>query len=69
MTANFNITKDNLDKLDAAIASGVRSVSFGDKSITFHSVDEMIKLRSQIARALGLTEPKRRYYPQVSKGF
>ena len=39
-------TQSDVDALKAAIASGrgARSIAFGDQSVTFHSVAEMIDL-------------------------
>jgi len=39
-------TQSDVDKLKAAIASGqgAKTISFADQSVTFHSVDEMLKL-------------------------
>jgi len=65
----IGFTKENLQRLDQALASGVRSVSFGEKTISFHSLNELIKLRNQIARYLSSKEPKRQFYPRVEKGL
>ena len=39
-------TQSDIDALKAAIAAGrgARSISFGDQTVTFHSVAEMIEL-------------------------
>ena len=39
-------TQADADALRAAIADGrgVRSITFGDQSVTFNSIDEMLKL-------------------------
>ncbi len=41
-----------LDALEAAIASGTLEVRTGDKSVRYHSLDEMIKLRDVIRNQL-----------------
>ena len=45
-------TEDDLTKIDRAIAAGrgVRTIAFADQTITFHSVDDMLKLRSLMKR-------------------
>ena len=62
-------TKDALKKLDECILSGIRSVSFGDKSISFATTEELLKLRAQIAKRISGTEPKRQFFPSVTKGL
>jgi hypothetical protein len=62
-------TKEALAKIDECLVNGIRSVSFGDKSITFHSLDEMLKLRNQIARYLAGKDGVQVITPIVMKGF
>lgn len=45
-------TQTQLDALEAAIASGTLEVRTGDKSVRYHSLDEMIKLRDVIRNQL-----------------
>ena len=55
-------TQDQLDGLEAAIASGTLEVRTGDKSVRYHSLDEMIKLRDVIRNQLNAdaqTQPSR----------
>ena len=42
------ITQATLDALNAAIASGVRSVRFQDRTVEYQSIDDMIKAASYI---------------------
>lgn len=41
-------TSDDLDKLDRAIAGGrgARSITFSDQTVTFNSIDDMLRLRA-----------------------
>jgi hypothetical protein len=41
-------TQSDVDTLKAAISTGrgVRSITFADQSVTFHSIDDMLKLLS-----------------------
>jgi len=52
-------TSEDLEKLEKAIASGVRSVKYTDKEITYRSLDDMIKARDLIRMELGLTDNPR----------
>lgn len=45
-------TKAQLDALDAAIAKGTRSVQFEGRRVEYHSVNEMLALREQMAREI-----------------
>lgn len=47
-------TQADLDALDAAIAAGgaVEAMTFGDQSITFRSLADMLRLRAVMAQAL-----------------
>ena len=45
-------TQAQLDALETAIASGTLEVKTGDKSVRYHSLDEMIKLRDVIRNQL-----------------
>lgn len=47
-------TQGQLDAIEAAIASGVTSVSYEGKSTTFASLDVMLRIRSMIQISLGL---------------
>jgi len=48
-------TVDQLDALEEAIASGSLVVKYADKSRTYRSLDDLLKLRAIIRRALGLS--------------
>lgn len=57
--------QSDLDKLDAAILTGVRKVVFADgRSTEFHSLTEIRALRSdvkaELAAATSQTQPRRR---------
>lgn len=48
-------TQSDLDKLDKALATGVNTVAFRDRTVTYRSLDEMLRLRSRIASELQST--------------
>lgn len=62
----------DLDALDAAIASGrgVRSMTFSDQSVTFNSIEDMLRLRSVMRQELDATSstPKTHRFAVTSKG-
>ena len=45
-------TQTDLDALDAAIASGERTVQYDDRSVTYRSPEEQLHVRAVIKRAL-----------------
>lgn len=47
-------TQDDLDKLERAISDGrgARSMSFSDHSVTFNSINDMLKLRGVMQREI-----------------
>lgn len=50
-------TQSDLDALDAAIKSGVKTVTYADRTVTYHSLAEMMQARTiiqgEIAAAAG----------------
>jgi len=65
-------TQDDLDSIREAIATGEKSVTFADgKSVTYRSIEELMKAEQIIARHLQASEgnrPKRAFRINVSKG-
>lgn len=47
------VTQADLDKLDKAIASGVRRVTYTSGTVEYQSLDDMMKARAHIAALLG----------------
>lgn len=41
-------TQSDVDILKAAIAGGVKTVSYSDKTVTYHSLSEQLQLLSQM---------------------
>jgi hypothetical protein len=66
-------TSSDVDTLKAAIAAGrgARVIAFGDQSITFHSVPEMLQLlavmQAEVAATTNGGTPRTRY-ASVGKG-
>jgi len=55
-----NFTTELLAKLEAAIASGLLSVQYGDQRKTYHSLDEMLRARDLMRRELGVASASTR---------
>lgn len=47
-------TQDQYDKLTEAIAQGAREVWYGDKRVQYHSLSDMLKLKSTMEAELGI---------------
>jgi len=66
-------TKDDLDSIDRAIASGELSVTHNGRSVTYRSMTELLKARDRIANQISATSasPRRasfRYTFQTLRG-
>ncbi len=65
-------TNDDLTALDTAIKSGARRVAYRDRTVDYHSLDEMLKLRAvmqaEVSTGDRTTYGTRRVYPEYSKG-
>ncbi len=60
-----------LDAIEAAIASGELTVRFGDRTVTYRSMDELLQARGVIKEALAAeagTATDRFSFAQTSKG-
>jgi len=45
-------TQADLDALETAIKAGVRRVSYTDRTVEYHSLDEMLRLRAAMTDAI-----------------
>lgn len=53
-----------------AIAQGALSVTYGDKTVTYRTLAEMLQLKAIMALDLGKsTNRRKRIYPKISKGL
>lgn len=50
-------SQDQLTALESAIAQGALSVRFADRTVTYHSLSEMLKLRDTMRAELGVSSP------------
>lgn len=62
-------TQTDLQTLEAAIASGARIVRYGDKEVTYQTLDQMRALRREMQAELGLSSGGRKYFARHSKGL
>jgi len=64
-------TQTQLDAVEAAIASGELTVRFGDRTVTYRSMDELLQARGVIKDALASevgSATDRFSFAQTSKG-
>lgn len=62
-------TQAKLDLLDEAYAQGAKSVSYGDKTVTFHTVEDYLRLRAIALAQIGeATTAGRSTYARFSSG-
>lgn len=64
-------TQAQLDAIESAIASGELTVRFGDRTVTYRSMEELLQARGVIKEALAAesgTTTDRFSYGQTSKG-
>jgi hypothetical protein len=61
-------TQEQYTALCAAIAQGVLKVEYGDKKIEYRSLNEMMRIKTQMENALGIGK-RRTKYAQHSKGL
>jgi hypothetical protein len=61
-------TQEHLAALETAIASGTRHVQYGDKSVTYQTIEQMLRARDVIMSALGGGTPKK-LFATHSKGL
>ena len=64
-------TQAQLDAIEAAIASGELPVRFGDRTVTYRSMEELLQARSLIKEALAAesgTATDRFSFAQTLKG-
>ena len=71
------VTQQDIDALNAAIASGERVVVLNGQSVTYRSIDDLIKARNDLRKEMadaaattaGKTRVKRAYAYHSGRGF
>lgn len=51
----MGFTREQLGILEAAIAQGALDVNYGDKRVTYRSLNEMLRTRDLMKKELGLS--------------
>jgi hypothetical protein len=59
ISRNMAWTQENLEALESAIAQGANSVTYGNKTVHYRSLSEMMQLRNLMRQELGLSNPAR----------
>ena len=63
-------TSDDLATLEKAIAQGVTEVRYGDKTVIYRSLNDMLRTVDMMRKDLGVsTGNQNRKYAQITKGF
>lgn len=62
-------TQADLDALNASINEGIRRVQYADRSVEYRSLDEMLRIRTQMQRVLTVVSIKGRLTPTFGKGL
>ena len=53
------VTQADIDALNVAIASGTRQVTLGNQSVTYQTIDALIKARDDLRTQLAAANPNR----------
>lgn len=62
-------TDDDLKAIEAAIASGALRVEYNDRTVVYRSIEDLMKARELIMRALGKVKRSGRVLAKTSKGI
>ena len=54
-------TQADLDAINAAIATGAQTITFNNRSVTYHSLKDLLTLRAEIVRSLNATTTGRTF--------
>lgn len=63
-------TTSDLEALEAAIATGSKSVRYHDKHVEYRDLSEMLKIRDLMRESLGVTSGRtKRIFAEFDKGI
>lgn len=62
-------TQTDLENLETAIKQGVLTVRYKEHSVTYRSLDEMLRLRDLMKKELGQLPRTQRLFTKFSKGL
>lgn len=63
---NLKFSDSDIEALKKAIANGAQTVTYGDRSVTYRSLDEMVRLLRIITASRGTQQKK--FYATFSTG-
>jgi hypothetical protein len=61
-------TIEMYNALVEAIATGTKEVWYGDKRVAYRTLDEMLRIKGDMERYLGIAKQPKRMYGEFSKG-
>lgn len=64
----MSYTQAQIDALEAAIATGALTVEYGDKKVTYRSLNEMKEILSDMQNSVAGKKRIRRVFAKHSKG-
>jgi len=67
-TFEMAYTQSDLDRLQKAMSNGILRTKFGEREVTYRSLDEMRALERQIKKELGRTRATQ-HYPKFESGL
>jgi hypothetical protein len=63
-------TQEQLSALEAAVAQGVLTVEYGDKKVTYRSLNEMLRLIDMMRKDIGVSSKNGgKKFAQFDKGL
>ena len=62
-------TMEMYNALVQAIATGAKEVKYHDKWVIYRDLDEMLNIKAQMERELGIDKSPKRRYAEHSKGI
>lgn len=62
-------TREQYETLSAAIATGQRRVQYGDRTVEYRSLDEMLRIQALMAQELGQIRQPNRVLASFQKGL
>lgn len=60
---------DDLTKIETAIAAGAQEVEYSTGRVVYKSLNDMLRVRDLIRRALGVSVSIKKINPKTSKGL
>lgn len=63
------VTQADIDNLNAAIASGARSVTLGGQTVIMNTGESLIKMRDDLVKQLAAQQPASTKRPRQSYGY